>query len=221
MTCAPRPAAIFDVDRTLLVRESGEAGFLYLWKRRVVSPFFLLKVAAANQLYRRGLLSVQRITEICVAYYRGRALAPFIEGAREFYEGWLRPIVCPIMRAKVEEHRRAGDLLVLLSASVDYYLKPLADDLGFDRLICSKLETDADGVCTGRTAGPLLLGEHKLAAALKLAREEGIDLAASTAYADHPTDLPLLEAVGHPVAVRPLKAFRAVALARGWPIIEG
>ena len=216
-----RIAALFDVDRTLLVRESGEVGFKYLWHRRIVSPLFLAKVFAAHQLYRGGLLSVQRLTEFCVRYYRGRALAPFVAGAQEFYEGWLRPIVCPVMRAKVEEHRRAGDLLVLLSASIDYYLEPLARDLGFDRLVCSKLETDAAGVCTGRTAGPLLLGEHKLAAALKLAREEGIDLAASTAYADHFTDLPLLEAVGHPVAVRPTKALRAVALARGWPIIEG
>jgi len=213
-------AAFFDFDKTLLVKDSPEIGFKYLWEHKLVSPLFLLKVILAGQLYKRNRLSITTMTEICLDYYRGRKLQEFIEGAPDFYEHWLKPALSPAMLARVEEHRRLGHTLVLLSASVDYYLRLVAADLKFPHLICSKLEVDEQGRCTGRTEGPLLIGHYKKAAAENFARRENIDLAASYAYADQHTDIPLLESVGHPVAVRPTKPLRHAALARNWLIID-
>ncbi|NLH47574.1 MAG: HAD-IB family hydrolase [Myxococcales bacterium] len=212
-------AAFFDFDKTLLRVDSASIGFRYLWERREISAGYLLKVAVAGQLYRRDWLSMEAISELCLRFYKGRRLAEFTAGAQEYCEKYLKPYLSPIILAKIEEHRRAGHYLVLLSASVDYYVEWFGRELDFNRVICSRLAEDDAGFLTGRSVGPLFLGKHKKTAAESLAHEEGIDLRASFAYADHHSDLPLLESVGHPVVIRPSRPLRAEALRRGWPIL--
>ena len=94
----------------------------------------------------------------------------------------------------------------------------LARDLGFDGAIGTVAE-----VVGGRYTGRTLQARHavgKAAAVRDLAEREGIDLAASTAYSDSHTDLPFLEAVGHPIAVNPDRQLRRVAAERGWPVLR-
>lgn len=213
-------AAFFDVDKTLLTRESGELGFKYVWKLRMISPIFLLKVALVAQLYKRNWITSEAMTRYCLTYYAGRRYATYVDGAEGYYREWLRPILSPAVLSKVEEHRRMGHRLVMLSASLDYYLRPMKDDLRFDDLLCSRLETDARGFCTGRTDGPLIIGPEKRNAALRYAKENGIDMTASYAYGDHHSDIPLMEIVGHAVAVRPTKPLRKIAAERGWTILD-
>jgi HAD superfamily hydrolase (TIGR01490 family) len=214
-------AAFFDFDNTLLAADSAALGFRAMWDQKLVSAGFLLKLILANQLFKRDLLSAERIAVMCLRYYRGRNLQYYIDSAGDFYRQWLRPALSPAVVAKVEEHRQQGHLLVLLSASVDYYLQPAVADLGFDSLLCTRLEIDDSGRCTGRALGPIVVGAAKKHAAEEYARSAHVDLAASYAYADQISDAPLLEAVGHPVAVRPKRALRRLALARGWTIIDG
>ncbi|MCZ7584702.1 MAG: HAD-IB family phosphatase [Deltaproteobacteria bacterium] len=124
------------------------------------------------------------------------------------------------MLERVEEHRRRGDVLVIISASVDYLLEQPFNALSFDHLLCTRLETGPDGLGTGRPVGRVCVGPEKRVRAMEFAAAEGIDLAASTAYADHHSDLALLEAVGHPVAVRPTAPLRRIAQERGWEISD-
>jgi phosphoserine phosphatase len=77
-----------------------------------------------------------------------------------------------------------------------------------------------DGILTGRLTEPHPYGERKREMLLQVAEEQGFDLAASYAYADHHTDVPFLETAGHPVAVNPDKGLRQVAEERGWEIAE-
>jgi HAD superfamily hydrolase (TIGR01490 family) len=172
------------------------------------------------KLYQRDLVSMQTMTELCMRYYIGREMQPIIDGSPEFYEKWLKPHLSKAMLAKMKEHREAGHALVLLTASLDYLMRPVFEDLGFDHLLCSTLEIDEKGRGTGRTIGPVLLGDQKRRAAMELSEKEGFDLALSYAYADHHSDIPLLEAVGRPVAVRPTRPLWKLAQKRQWQIIS-
>jgi phosphoserine phosphatase len=90
--------------------------------------------------------------------------------------------------------------------------------LGIADVIGTELEFK-DGVCTGLVSGNVLLGAHKLARVQAFAAERGVDLADCSFYTDHINDLPLLLAVGRPIAVSPNRRLRAEALRRGWEII--
>src|SRR5690606_41716447 len=94
--------------------------------------------------------------------------------------------------------------------------RPIADMLAITHCVGSRMEI-VDGRYTG-TVEYYCYGEYKAIAARRLAAEHGYDLAASHAYTDSSTDLPLLETVGHPHAVNPDKAVRRIAVERGWPV---
>jgi len=96
----------------------------------------------------------------------------------------------------------------------------VAQDLGFEHLICTDLETRPDGILTGDTQGPICTDSHKRTYACELANSLNMDLASSYAYGDHQADIPLLELVGHPHAVEPTEQLRKVASERGWPILS-
>jgi len=212
-------AAFFDFDQTLLAKDSAELGFKWAWENRKVSFGFLLKIIIAAKLYRRNWLSAEKISTMAMKFYRGQNMQEFYEGADGYYQEWLKPHLAPEILVKVDEHRQAGHVLVILSASVEYLLQAVADDLGFDHLLATKVEVDENGRGTGRAIGSVCIGVHKRTCALQLAEQENIDLAQSYAYGDHHSDLPLLESVGHPVAVRPTAPLRETATARNWPII--
>ncbi len=98
-------------------------------------------------------------------------------------------------------------------------LEPVADDLGFDHLMCTALEIGGDGLLTGRVKGLICLNSNKRLLAEMLARKVDIDLASSYAYGNHQSDLPLLNLIGNPHAVEPTGPLRKVALANKWPIL--
>ena len=211
--------AFFDFDQTLLETESSRIGFKYLWQRRLISAGFLVKVVVANFFYQRHWMSDERIAAIMLRFYRNKRLEEFQTGATDFYQEYLKPRLAPNIFNRVEHHRREGHILILISGSVRYLLEPVAADLGFHHLLCTDLEIGYDGLLTGKTLGPLCLSSAKRILAEKLAGELHIDLAASYAYGNHQSDLPLLELVGHPFVVEPTKPLKNVALKRNWPVL--
>jgi HAD-superfamily subfamily IB hydrolase, TIGR01490 len=126
----------------------------------------------------------------------------------------LRPLVYAESFDLVEHHRNRGEAVYIVSATLQEIVQAIADDLGFDGGLGTVCEVEG-GVYTGR-ALRALHAEGKA----RCIQELGYDLAESTAYSDSHTDLPFLEAVGHPVAVNPDRALRRTAAARGWPILE-
>lgn len=117
----------------------------------------------------------------------------------------------------LERHRRAGDRLVLASASPDLYVEPLAAVLGFDLVICTRLAVDPAGRITGELDGGNCYGPAKLARLAGLLEGRPPE-ARLTVYSDHHSDLGLLRVATHPVAVNPTPALRRQALAAGMPI---
>ena len=130
----------------------------------------------------------------------------------------LKPLVYQEPLQLAARHRERGELVYIVSATLQEIVEELARELGFDGAIGSTCEI-VDGVYTGRSLRGAH-GEGKAAAIHELATEEGLDLAASTAYSDSHTDLPFLEAVGNPVAVNPDRELRRIAVERRWPVLE-
>ncbi|RJO69638.1 MAG: HAD family hydrolase [Myxococcales bacterium] len=213
-------AAFFDFDNTLLAGDGAKIGIRYMWERGEVSWRYLLRVVSANTLFKRNWLSAERMGRILLTFYKGQPLSKFESEADEYYRTYIKPRLAPTPLARLEAHRRAGHVLVLLTGSVRYLMTPVVRDLGFHHLICTDLETDAGGILTGRTVREICVGDVKVRRARELAETVGIDLTHSYAYGDHVSDLPLLESVGHPFVVEPQLALRRHAETRGWPILS-
>jgi HAD superfamily hydrolase (TIGR01490 family) len=135
----------------------------------------------------------------------------------------LTDVIEPIIYAEAlelfDEHHAAGRKVVIVSSAPTEVVEPLSEFLGSDEAIGTRAEVDADGNYTGELDF-YAYGAHKAEAVRLLAAREHINLAMSYAYSDSITDLPMLELVGHPVAVNPDKELARVARERGWEIRE-
>ena len=210
-------AAFFDLDRTLLRRSSALALAGTFRERGLISRRQLAKAAAWQLLFvLRGASheAVRRAAEDGLVVLRG--FTP--EGMRELVAEAMEPVLRPLVYAEplqlVRRHRERGDAVYIVSATLQEIVQAIADDLGFDGALGTVCEV-SDGLYTGK-AVRALHAENKA----RCIGELGFDLAASTAYSDSHTDLPFLEAVGHPVAANPDRRLRRIAAARGWPVLE-
>lgn len=126
--------------------------------------------------------------------------------------------VRPESRELIEMHHSHDRDTWIVSASPQPLVEPLAAALGMTGAIGTKGEI-VDGHYTGNLDGPFVYGPGKAEAVEKLAHDRGYDLDLSYAYSDSSSDLPMLELVGHPVAVNPDAELASVARQRGWPIV--
>jgi HAD superfamily hydrolase (TIGR01490 family) len=214
-------AAFFDLDRTLLRRSSALALAGSFHERGVISRSQLAKAAAWQMLFAlRGASheSVRRVTEDGLVILRG--FKP--EDMRDLVAAAMEPVLRPLVYAEplhlVEQHRDRGEPVFIVSATLQEIVEGIADELGFDGALGTICEV-RDGVYTGH-AVRALHAENKATCIRELAEKRGFDLAECTAYSDSHTDLPFLEAVGHPVVVNPDRQLRQIAREREWPILE-
>jgi HAD superfamily hydrolase (TIGR01490 family) len=122
----------------------------------------------------------------------------------------------------VQKHRAQGDRLLIVTATNEFVTAPIAQAFGIDTLIAVQLERDPRGELTGQIVGTPSFGRGKVDRLQQWLEQQGLTWAGirSTFYSDSVNDLPLLEKVNHPVATNPDARLRAVALQRGWPILE-
>jgi HAD superfamily hydrolase (TIGR01490 family) len=209
-------AAFFDLDRTLLRRSSALALAGSFRERGLISRRQLAKAAGWQLLFvLRGASheAVRRAAEDGLVVLRGFTPDEMRDLVAEAMEPVLRPLVYAEPLHLVDEHRSRGEPVYIVSATLQEIVQAIADDLGFDGALGTVCEV-RDGAYTGHALRPMH-AENKAAAV----RELGFDLDECTAYSDSHTDLPLLEAVGMPVAVNPDRRLRAVAAQRGWPVL--
>jgi len=133
----------------------------------------------------------------------------------------LTDVVTPIIYAEalelIEQHRAAGRRVFIVSASPSESVEPLADHLEVDEAIASRARIDDEGCYTGEMAF-YAYGDNKAVAMREIAEREDIDLSESWAYSDSASDLPMLEAVGHPVVVNPDRELARIARDRQWEV---
>jgi len=212
--------AFFDLDKTIIAKSSTLAFTRPMFKAGLLSGSTLAKAGIAQAYYQAFGADhdqLERIKDELSQMTKGWDRAEIEALVTETVDEVVTPLVYAEALAVMEDHRGAGRRVVVISASPEEIVRPLCRHLGIDDVIATRSAVDEEG----RYTGDLELyayGPGKAAAMRAMADEEGIDLESSYAYSDSVTDLPMLEAVGHPIAVNPDAELRAIALERGWPI---
>ncbi|MEK7236565.1 MAG: HAD-IB family hydrolase [Nitrospirota bacterium] len=209
-------AALFDVDNTLLPGEASEVRFFrYLWRRGLVG-WGELSRSIAWLARHMPPFSLHSLRERKV-YLAGKCSADIESYAREFCQAEMIGKVSLEGRARLDEHRQAGHQLILVTGAPDFLIEPLADFLDVSTVFAAKPE-QRDSVYTGALISPLPYGHGKRELILAHAQDMGLDLAGSYAYGDSPGDYDLLELVGNPLVVNPIRGMARTARRRGWPV---
>lgn len=220
-TDARRPAAFFDLDKTIIAKSSTLAFSRSLFNEGLLNRRTVLRSAYAQAVFSLGgadhdLIEKMR-TEIS-AMVTGWEVLTVRQIVREALHDVISPLVYAEALDLIAQHREAGHDIVIVSASGAEMVGPIAEMLGATHSVATTLE-EVDGRYSGRIVH-YAYGPHKVTAMRALADAEGYDLAQSFAYSDSETDIPMLEAVGHPFAVNPDKGLRRRAVEAGWPVLN-
>ena len=220
-SAAERPeqvAAIFDVDGTLV--GSNVVSYFAWLRMRELPPAaglawlvgFLPKIP-----YYWALDKVNRsyFNHAFYKNYRGWKPARARYLGKESFSGFTLGRIYPEALDRLREHKEAGHRVVLLSGALDFLLEPMRGLV--DDVLCASLEEE-NGVYTGELTGAPIAGDARARMLASFARKRNLDLSNSYAYADAISDLPMLEAVGNPVAVNPDRRLAAAAKNRGWQV---
>ena len=216
-----KAAAFFDLDKTLMEGSSAFQFARSAYRNGMMSRRQLARDVWANVKFR-----LQSSTDEATAELRDRIFES-IAGQRvvdlqrlvpDVLAGVLPRLYDQMLRV-AWEHQDAGRPVFIVTAASQEMAEMLAHVLHFDGGIGSRSEV-RDGVYTGKPAGPFTYREGKAEAIREVAREQGIDLLESYAYSDSESDLPMMRAVGHPVAVNPDAALLRAAREDGWQIVR-
>jgi HAD superfamily hydrolase (TIGR01490 family) len=211
-------AALFDMDRTLVRKETGSLYVRYQHAIGEATRRDLLRVLYWVTQYTLGVIDAPAVAARAVVQLQGTSEMAMATRCDDWFRRYVETHVCDLGRRAVERHRERGDLLAIVTGATPYAARPLARRLGIPHVVASELEVDDGGLFTGRFVDPLCYGNGKIVRAKRLAEEHGFDLAESTFYSDSYTDLPLLGAVAEPVIVNPDPRLERIAKQRGWRI---
>lgn len=213
-------AAFFDLDKTIVAKSSVVAFGGPFYREGLVSLRTVVRGAYAQIVYMlvgADEAKMERMRESMLRLTKGWDQARIAEIVRETLDEVVSPIIFAEAIELIEEHQRAGHKVVIVSSSPAEVVEPLAAYLGVGTSIATRAAIGDDGRYTGELEF-YAYGPFKVDAMHEMAEREGIDLSASFAYSDSITDLPMLEAVGHPVVVNPDRELGRIAEERGWEV---
>jgi HAD superfamily hydrolase (TIGR01490 family) len=210
-------AALFDMDRTLVrehtarlyTRYQRDLGELTIW-RYLRNSVWLVQ-------YTLGRINAEHVAQLALQDVVGRSEAWMRDRCAHWFAHNIEREITAAARRAVQAHQAQGDLCVIVTAATRYVVEPVAASFGIEHIVCSEIE-QLDGMFTGRFIPPLAYKEGKVQRMNDFARLHQISLAESCFYTDSITDLPLLEAVGTPIAVNPDSRLLREAKNRNWRI---
>lgn len=235
----PRSAAFFDFDNTLL---HGDAGVIFGWtladygytlgshlpprersrhNRQVRAQIagIVGKGMTYKALHAVGVMKRSKLIELTYRFLEGLPAAEMSARMERVWNEKLRERLYPEMLHVIEEHRKAGRRIVIVTTGLRELVEHSRKVLGEDVEVIGVTMRAHEGVWQGLVDGPLY-GVHKATAVAEYAAKNGIDLSESWAYSDHYSDAAFLDCVGHPVAVNPQLRLRLLARKRGWRILN-
>jgi HAD superfamily hydrolase (TIGR01490 family) len=217
-----RAAAFFDLDKTLMAGSSGMQFARIATRHGIVGRRQLMSWGLEHLRYRLRGTTDERTAEVLRVARELIAGVPVrtVERMNPEVMAAILPRIYPQMLEEVYSHQDAGRATFIVSAAGNGVVEPLAGVLGMDGGIGTRYEVDGDAAFTGRFDGPFVYGRGKVEAMEAFAAEHGIDLDQSYAYSDSLSDLPMLRAVGHPVAVNPDPALAEIAGEEGWEMMR-
>ncbi|MCU7880146.1 MAG: HAD-IB family hydrolase [Candidatus Thiodiazotropha sp. (ex Lucinoma aequizonata)] len=212
--------AIFDLDNTLLAGDSD-----YLW-----GVFLVEKGIVDDDEYRRendrfyaeykaGHLDIIEFQRFSLKPLRDNRPEQLLDWRQEFLDSKISPIISQQARQLVENHKIAGDQLLIITATNSFITMPIAQKFGIDKIIATEAEV-LDGHYTGEVAGEPSFRDGKVNRLHSWLKEQQQDLLGSFFYSDSHNDLPLLESVENSVAVDPDETLTKIATERNWPILQ-
>jgi HAD superfamily hydrolase (TIGR01490 family) len=212
-------AAFFDLDKTVIAKASMVAFGGPFYRQGLISRRLLARALYGQLVYMHlgaDEAKLDRMRESVLALTKGWDRAHVSSIVREALSEVVEPIIYSEALELIDEHRNAGRRVFIISASPEELVVPLGEFLGADEVIASRARVDE-----GRYTGEMefyAYGPHKAVAMQRVAEEQGVDLTRSYAYSDSATDIPMLEIVGHPVAVNPDRELLKVAREREWEV---
>jgi HAD superfamily hydrolase (TIGR01490 family) len=216
-----RAAAFFDLDKTILAKSSSFVFARPFYKEGLIGRSDVIRSAYAQFVYLASGADHQQMETM--REYMSKLVSGWeVEKVQAIVGETLDEIVDPIVFQEavelMREHQDAGRDVIIISSSGTEIVEPIGARLGADLAIGTQVAVEG-----GQYTGDIMFyayGEGKAVAMRSLAEERGYDLSTSYAYSDSHTDLPMLELVGHPVAVNPDDELRRVAAEREWPIVD-
>lgn len=215
-----RTAAFFDLDKTVIAKSSTLAFSKPFFNQGLLNRQAVLKSTYAQFLFLMSGADHDQMDRMR-SYLTNMCTGWDVEQVKSIVAETLHDIVDPLVFAEaanlIADHKLCGRDVVVVSASGEEIVAPIARELGANHSMATRMVV-ADGKYTG-DVDFYCFAEGKVEAIEELAAREGYALEHCYAYSDSITDLPMLEAVGHPAVVNPDRALRKEAAARGWPVL--
>ncbi len=215
-----RTAAFFDLDKTIIAKSSTLAFGRPFYQSGLINRRSVLRGAYAQFVFALAGADedqMARMRDYLTSMCTGWDVAQVRDIVNETLHEIIDPIVYDEAVELLQEHKSAGRDVVIVSSSGEEVVAPIGAMVGADEVIATRM-VELDGRYTGEIER-YVYGPTKAEAIRELAAARGYDLAESYAYSDSVTDVPMLEAVGHPTAVNPDRGLRRVAAERGWPTV--
>jgi len=216
--------ALFDLDHTLLPLDSD-----YQWADFLARTGRAGDPAEAHrrnedlmQRYNAGNLTAEQAAEFMLGLLTRTNGAQLAEWHEHYMSEIIRPHIFPAALNLVQEHLAQGDLCAIVTATNQFVTAPIARAFGVPHLIATCAEY-SNGYYTGRISGIPSFKEGKVLRVAAWLADMGLaldDFERSYFYSDSPNDIPLLDAVSHPIATNPSPALRHIAETKGWQILE-
>ncbi|MDD0975601.1 HAD family hydrolase [Pseudomonas fontis] len=211
--------AIFDLDETLIHGDCAS-----LWSEQMVhlgwvDATFLRKDKELMDAYAQGKLAMEDYMAFSLEPLIGRTPEEVEHLVGPWVEDFIEPIIFSEATRTIAMHRKAGDRILVISASGTHLVGPIAERLGIEEILAIELDVQ-HGVYSGKTTGVLTYREGKITRLLEWLDQEEENLEGAHFYSDSRNDLPLLSKVDHPHVVNPDAVLRAHAEQQGWPILS-
>lgn len=212
--------AIFDLDNTLLAGDSDHSwGEFIIGKNIVDAISYRQRNDQFYADYQNGSLDIHAYQEFVLQPLAAFTLEELNELHLEFMETTIASMMLPKALELIEKHRAGGDTLLIITATNRFVTEPIAKKLGIDNLLATEPEI-INQRYTGKIIGTPCFQQGKVKRLEKWLDEHRLDLGGAWFYSDSANDLPLLNAVDHPVAVDPDEKLERVAREKDWPIIS-
>jgi HAD superfamily hydrolase (TIGR01490 family) len=219
--------ALFDLDHTLIPIDSDYAWGEFTIHRGWVDPVeFKRQNDAFYAHYKAGTLDVHAYVQFATQAIRRQGATNSIAAHADFMRASVEKAIQPQALELVRQHQAAGDIVAIVTATNEFVTRPIAQAFGVDELIAVELERepsdDGAGWFTGAIRGVPSFREGKVVRVEAWLQERGLDwdTVHTTFYSDSMNDLPLLEKATVPVATNPDERLRALAVSRGWRILD-
>ncbi|MCL5995008.1 MAG: HAD-IB family hydrolase [Chloroflexi bacterium] len=208
--------AFFDMDKTLLSTSSGVLYIQYLWQRRLINMSELVSVLVISTQYALNFLNFPKAMARMSRSIKGGDAVATKALCDQWFLDQMVHYIAPKAVERLRQHEQRSDAVILLSASTQFAVEPVARHLNIPYR-CTELEIK-DNRFTGNVVGMHCYAEGKCYWAERIAKEHNVSLAECTFYSDSYSDHSLLESVGHPVVVNPDRKLRGLAQLKDWPV---